>query len=162
MVKDYAHHLAADPAYAEKAARVCALMRDVSEVMAAEAERIQDLIRPLSSQPSALRRVAFHPPCTLQHGLKIRGEIETLLLSLGVDLVAVRDAHLCCGSAGTYSILHPDLGGRLRDNKIAALTEGRPDEIVTANIGCQTHLQSATDKPVRHWIELVDELLNRT
>jgi glycolate oxidase iron-sulfur subunit len=105
------------------------------------------------------RKVAFHPPCTLQHGLAIRGEVERLLAALGLDLVPVRDAHLCCGSAGTYSILHPRLAQRLRDDKIAALTAGGPAEIVTANIGCQTHLQGATDTPVRHWIELVDEAL---
>jgi glycolate oxidase iron-sulfur subunit len=159
MVKDYGHHLSRDPEYAEKAARVSALTKDISEVVLAEAARLSSLI-PL---PSSLNphKVAFHPPCTLQHGLKIRGEIEALLLSLGVDLVPVRDAHLCCGSAGTYSILHPDLGGRLRENKIAALTAGEPDEIVTANIGCQTHLQGATDRPVRHWIELVDDVLTQ-
>jgi glycolate oxidase iron-sulfur subunit len=157
MVKDYGHHLERDPEYAEKAARVSAMTRDISEVII---ERADDLIS-LIPHPSALipRRVAFHPPCTLQHGLKIRGEIERLLLALGVDLIPVRDAHLCCGSAGTYSLLHPELAGRLRDDKLAALTAGDPAEIVTANIGCQTHLQGATDKPVRHWIELVDDLL---
>jgi glycolate oxidase iron-sulfur subunit len=157
MVKDYGHHLSRDPEYAEKAARVSELTKDISEVVLAESARLSSLI----PQPSSLNpyKVAFHPPCTLQHGLKIRGEIEGLLLSLGVDLVPVRDAHLCCGSAGTYSILHPELAGRLRENKIAALTAGEPDEIVTANIGCQTHLQGATTRPVRHWIELVDELL---
>jgi glycolate oxidase iron-sulfur subunit len=160
MVKDYAHHLSADSAYAEKAARVSALMKDVSEVVAGESATLQALVPQRSS--GTPRKVAFHPPCSLQHGLKIRGSIENLLLALGVDLVAVRDAHLCCGSAGTYSILHPDIGGRLRDNKIAALLEGEPHEIATANIGCQTHLQAGTDKPVRHWIELVDELLTRT
>jgi glycolate oxidase iron-sulfur subunit len=157
MVKDYGHHLARDPDYAEKAARVSELTKDISEVVLAEASRLTALIPAPSPLPP--RKVAFHPPCTLQHGLKIRGEIETLLLSLGVDLVPVRDAHLCCGSAGTYSILHPELAGQLRENKIAALTQGAPDEIVTANIGCQTHLQGATDRPVRHWIELVDDLL---
>jgi glycolate oxidase iron-sulfur subunit len=156
MVKDYGHHLSRDPEYAEKAARVSELTKDISEVVLAESARLTALI----PQPSAvIRKVAFHPPCTLQHGLKIRGEIEALLLSLGVDLVPVRDAHLCCGSAGTYSILHPELADRLRENKIAALSAGEPDEIVTANIGCQTHLQGATTRPVRHWIELVDEVL---
>ena len=165
MVKDYGHHLAHDPAYAEKAARVSELSRDISEVILAEDTKLASLIPhpasliPLSS-PLIRRRVAFHPPCSLQHGLKIRGQIEALLLSAGVDLVPVRDAHLCCGSAGTYSILHPELSERLLANKITALTAGEPEEIVTANIGCQTHLQGATDRPVRHWIELVDDLLS--
>jgi glycolate oxidase iron-sulfur subunit len=160
MVKDYAHHLAGDPAYADKAARVCELMKDISEDVAGESAKLQSLIPPPSARVP--RKVAFHPPCSLQHGLKIRGQIESLLVALGVDLTFVRDAHLCCGSAGTYSIFHPELGGRLREYKIAALTEGQPQEIVTANIGCQTHLQGATDKAVRHWIELVDELLTGT
>ena len=158
MVKDYGHHLERDAEYAEKAARVSTLAKDISEVILERADDLKALI----AQPSSptLRKVAFHPPCTLQHGLKIRSEIERLLLALGVDLVPVRDAHLCCGSAGTYSLLHPMLAGRLRDDKIAALTVGEPDEIVTANIGCQTHLQGATQKRVRHWIELVDDLLS--
>jgi glycolate oxidase iron-sulfur subunit len=157
MVKDYGRHLERDPEYAEKAARVSAMTKDISEIIVERAADLAALIpHPLSLIP---RKVAFHPPCTLQHGLKIRGEIERLLLDLGVDLVPVKDAHLCCGSAGTYSILHPELAGRLRENKIAALSAGEPSEIVTANIGCQTHLQGATDKPVRHWIELVDDLL---
>jgi glycolate oxidase iron-sulfur subunit len=157
MVKDYGHHLARDPAYAEKAARISALTKDISEVIVERADDLKTLIPRASAL--APRKVAFHAPCTLQHGLKIRGEVERLLLALGVDLVPVRDAHLCCGSAGTYSVLHPELAGRLRDNKIAALTAGEPAEIVTANIGCQTHLQGATERPVRHWIELVDDLL---
>jgi glycolate oxidase iron-sulfur subunit len=157
LVKDYGHHLARDARYAEKAARISELTRDISEIILERADDLRALVpRPCAPIP---RKVAFHPPCTLQHGLKIRGEIERLLLSLGVDLVPVRDAHLCCGSAGTYSLLHPELAEQLRDNKLAALTAGDPAEIVTANIGCQHHLQHATDKPVRHWIELVDELL---
>jgi glycolate oxidase iron-sulfur subunit len=106
-----------------------------------------------------LRRIAFHAPCTLQHGLKIRNEIEALLSSFGFDVAPVRDAHLCCGSAGTYSVLHPDISRRLLENKLAALEEHAPEEIVTANIGCQTHLQSGTSRRVRHWIELFDEVL---
>ena len=111
---------------------------------------------PSSLIPFAKRRVAFHSPCTLQHGLKIRGQVEALLLLLGFDVMPVRDAHLCCGSAGTYSILHPEISRRLRDEKIAALAEHAPDEIVTANIGCQSHLQSGMERRVRHWIELID------
>jgi glycolate oxidase iron-sulfur subunit len=109
-----------------------------------------------------LPRIAFHAPCTLQHGLKIRGDVERLLADLGFDVLPVRDAHLCCGSAGTYSLLHPELAGRLRENKLEALEAGDPLEIVTANIGCQSHLQSGTKTPVRHWIELVDEHLPPT
>ncbi len=159
MVKDYGHHLAGDAAYAEKAAQVSLLSKDISEVVLAHAEQLTNLAPAPGSRPSSPLRVAFHPPCSLQHGLKIRGQVETLLRALGLEVMPVRDAHLCCGSAGTYSILHPELSDRLLENKIAALTEGQPQEIVTANIGCQTHLQSATVKPVRHWVELVDDIL---
>jgi glycolate oxidase iron-sulfur subunit len=158
-VKDYGYQLARDRAYADKAKRVSELAKDVSEVVLGERERLRALLPPPASR---LPRIAFHAPCTLQHGLKIRGEIETLLSSLGFELVPVRDAHLCCGSAGTYSILHPELAGRLLENKVAALTEHAPEEIVTANIGCQTHIQSGTDVRVRHWIELLDERLSAT
>jgi glycolate oxidase iron-sulfur subunit len=156
MVREYGYHLAYDSAYAEKAARVSELSRDLSEVVFAERATLASLV-PL---PSASRKVAFHPPCSLQHGLKIRGQIETLLLSAGIELTPVKDAHLCCGSAGTYSILQPALSQRLLTNKITALTENEPQEIVTANIGCQSHLQSATTLAVRHWIELIDDLLS--
>ncbi|MGZ5225622.1 MAG: glycolate oxidase subunit GlcF, partial [Burkholderiales bacterium] len=155
MVKDYGYQLANDSAYAEKAKRVSELCRDISEVVVADSAAL----RTLTSQPLSARRVAFHPPCTLQHGLKIRGSVEALLSSLGFQLTPVHDEHLCCGSAGTYSILHPELSQRLLENKIASLTAGEPDEIVTANIGCQTHLQGATDRPVRHWIELLEDRL---
>lgn len=158
MVKDYGYQLAHDPAYAEKARRVSELVRDVSEVVVAERVKLQSLV--ITTSSLAARRVAFHSPCTLQHGLKIRGEIEALLAALGFEVVPVCDAHLCCGSAGTYSILQPELSQRLLANKIAALTENTPQEIVTANIGCQTHLQSATERSVRHWIELVDDRLS--
>jgi len=161
MVKDYGYQLAHDPGYAEKAKRVSELTRDISEVAFAERDKLLPLFTPLASHVSPRSRIAFHSPCTLQHGLKIRGEIEALLSALGFELTPVRDAHLCCGSAGTYSILHPQLAGQLLENKIAALTENEPQEIVTANIGCQTHLQSATDRPVRHWIELVEERLSQ-
>ncbi|HEY0336017.1 MAG TPA: glycolate oxidase subunit GlcF, partial [Burkholderiales bacterium] len=158
MVKDYGYQLADDPAYAGKAKRVSELARDISQIVLAERGAVERFIPP----PSSLipHRVAFHSPCTLQHGLKTRGDIEALLSTLGYELTPVRDAHLCCGSAGTYSLLHPQLAGQLLANKIAALTESEPDEIVTANIGCQTHLQSATDRPVRHWIEFLEERLS--
>jgi glycolate dehydrogenase iron-sulfur subunit len=101
-------------------------------------------------------RVAVHCPCTLSHGQKLDGRIEALLARAGYDLSRVDDGHLCCGSAGTYSILQPDLSRRLREKKIAALTVDSPDRIVTANVGCQLHLSHATSLPVSHWIELLD------
>jgi len=158
-VKDYGYQLSGDPAYAEKAKRVSDLAKDVSEIVVAERDRWQALASPPSSAHSPLRRVAFHAPCTLQHGLKLKGDIELLLSSLGFEVVPVRDAHLCCGSAGTYSVLQPAISQRLLENKLAALTEHDPQEILTANIGCQIHLQSGTAHRVRHWIELLDDRL---
>lgn len=158
MVKDYGHALARDPAYTAKAKRVSALTKDISEIITAEGAKLKQL----STQHSALgtqRRVAFHPPCTLQHGLKLKGAVESLLTDLGYELTAVPDAHLCCGSAGTYSILQPELSRQLLANKIANLTRESPAAILTANIGCQAHLQGATDLPVRHWIEALEENL---
>lgn len=154
MVKDYGHLLRHDTDYAEKAARVSALTRDLSEIVAAEQVRLVTLI-----QPAPRDKIAFHAPCTLQHGQKITGVIESLLGKAGFELTPVADAHLCCGSAGTYSILQPELAGQLRSNKLAALNSGVPQTIATANIGCLTHLQGGTDVPVRHWIELIDEAL---
>jgi glycolate dehydrogenase iron-sulfur subunit len=159
MVKDYGSHLARDPLYAAKAARISALAKDVGEILAAEGAKLCALRSPLASAGPG-KRIAYHPPCTLQHGQKLRGQVESLLKELGVELVPVRDTHLCCGSAGTYSILQPELSGRLRDAKLAALTANGPEEIVTANIGCQAHLQGATPLRVRHWIELVDEIIS--
>ena len=156
QVRDYAHALASDAVYAEKAARISVLCRDPSEVLAAERERLQAL---LAARPAAHGKLAFHAPCTLQHGLKIRGVIEELLVAAGFALTPVADGHLCCGSAGTYSLLQPELSSRLRDNKLAALTAGSPQAIATANIGCLTHLQAGSALPVRHWIELIDEAL---
>ena len=160
LVKEYGHHLAQDPAYAEKAKRVSAMTKDISEVILAESAKLKTLI----PHPSSLipgQRVAFHPPCTLQHGLKLKGRVETLLTDLGYSLTEVPDAHLCCGSAGTYSIFQPELSRRLQANKVAALESGRPAAILTANVGCQAHLQAATDLPVRHWIEALDEISSR-
>jgi glycolate oxidase iron-sulfur subunit len=147
MVKDYAHLLRDDAAYAARARRIVELTKDICEFMAAN---------PISAPPRP-QRVAFHPPCTLQHGLKIRGQVEALLKALGAELVPVRDAHLCCGSAGTYSILQTELSQELRGRKLAALQEGAPEVILSANIGCIAHLQGGTGTPVRHWIEWVDE-----
>ena len=148
-VKDYGHLLRDDPAYAEKAQRIAALTRDLSEVVARE-----DLVKLRSGiQPGM--KIAFQSPCTLQHGQKLSGVVEQLLRDLGFVLVPVTEAHLCCGSAGTYSILQPDLSARLRARKLQALQANRPEKIVTANIGCLTHLQGGSDLPVQHWVELL-------
>ena len=153
LVKDYGHLLARDPAYAAKAARVAALARDTIEVVAPEWRKIA----PLVALDQGAKRVAFHPPCSLQHGMKIRGEVEEILRAIGHEVVPVVDAHLCCGSAGTYSILQPEISSQLKRNKLAALEADRPNVIATANIGCMTHLASGTSRPVLHWIELLDE-----
>jgi glycolate dehydrogenase iron-sulfur subunit len=160
QVKDYGHLLQHDPAYADKAARVAALTRDVAEVVAAEEARLAELLAARSSAPPfASRKLAFHAPCTLQHGQQIRGVAERLLAAAGFDLTPLRDAHLCCGSAGTYSLLQPALATRLRDDKLAALEAGGAGAIASANIGCISHLQAGTSRPVRHWIEYLEERL---
>lgn len=153
MVKDYGHLLAHDAAWAAKASRVAALARDTVEVVAPEWRKIA----PLVAMDRGPQRVAFHAPCSLQHGMKIVGEVEELLRAIGHELLPVADAHLCCGSAGTYSILQPELAATLRRNKLAALEADRPNVIATANVGCQAHLAAGTSRPVRHWIELLDE-----
>jgi glycolate oxidase iron-sulfur subunit len=152
MVRDYGHILAQDPAYAEKAARIAALARDPVELVSAAWPDLSGRLVAERTQQT----LAFHPPCTLQHGMQIRGEVERLLDDAGYALVPVADAHLCCGSAGTYSILQPELAGQLKSNKLRALEAHRPEIIATANIGCMTHLQSGTRIPIRHWIELID------
>lgn len=156
QVKDYDHLLANDPAYALKAVRVAEMTRDISEIVADEHEKLAPL---LAERSAGKVPVAFHAPCTLQHGLRIRGKVEALLEAAGYVPAPVRDAHLCCGSAGTYSILQPELSYKLRDNKLQALTEGGTEIIASANIGCLTHLESGTRVPVRHWIELLDQRL---
>ncbi len=155
MLKDYAHVLVHDGAYLEKAQRIVTLAKDISEVLIAERTRLLALPRPSASAPVSV----FHAPCTLQHGLGSRGAVEGILRDLGFTLSAVPDAHLCCGSAGTYSIFQPQLAQQLRARKLAALSSGKPQVILTANIGCLTHLGSASAIPVRHWIEAVDERL---
>ena len=153
-VKEYGHLLQHDAAYAAKAHRISQLTRDISEILPDfEAELAGKLKGKLG------KRVAYHPPCTLQHGQKIRGKVEQILGSAGVDVKLCADSHLCCGSAGTYSVLQPELSYRLRDNKLHNLQATQPDMIVSGNIGCLTHLQSGTDTPVRHWIELLDAAL---
>lgn len=155
FVKEYGHLLRHDPHYASKAQRVSELARDLVEVLA---DLLDDA--PLDTlQAGAPQRIAFHCPCTLQHAQKLGGAVEAILQRLGFDLTVVPDAHLCCGSAGTYSITQPELARRLRNNKLDALESGKPALIVTANIGCQTHLDGAGRTPVRHWIELVEASL---
>ena len=151
FVKDYGHLLRNDPAYAQKAAAISERTKDLVEVLRAE---------PLEQLGGCtLQTLAFHCPCTLQHAQKLGGAVESVLTRLGFNLTPVPDSHLCCGSAGTYSITQPVLAKQLRDNKMNALESGNPDVIATANIGCQTHLASANRTPVKHWIELIEDAL---
>ncbi|SDB02387.1 glycolate oxidase iron-sulfur subunit [Pseudomonas sp. NFACC23-1] len=151
FIKDYGHLLEHDPAYAAKAKQV--------------SERALDLVQVLGNEPleqicaARNQRIAVHCPCTLQHAQKLGGSIEALLTRLGFNLTEVPDGHLCCGSAGTYSLTQPALARQLRDNRLNALESGQPELIVTANVGCQNHLDGAGRTPVRHWIELVDQSL---
>jgi glycolate oxidase iron-sulfur subunit len=145
-VKDYGHLLAQDADYRDKAARISSLTRDLSEVIGAE----------MVTAGTRRGKVAFQSPCTLQHGQQIRGRVEVLLAKAGYEVTPVNDAHLCCGSAGTYSLLQPAIATELRSRKLAALQAPGPEVIATANIGCLAHLQGGTATPVRHWIELVD------
>jgi len=150
-VKDYGHLLRDDPAYADKARRVSALTKDISEILAKEdLSALKPGVQPVG-------KIAFQSPCSLQHGQKLNGVAEKILRDLGFALTPVPEAHLCCGSAGTYSLLQGDLSQRLLARKLNALCSGKPQEIVTANIGCLTHLQTRADIPVRHWIELLAE-----
>src|SRR5471032_2051567 len=156
-VKEYGHLLAHDPVYADKARRIAALTRDLSEIMPQFEE---ELARRMAGKIGAANaKIAYHPPCTLQHGQQIRGKVESLLRAAGVDVVLCADSHLCCGSAGTYSILQQELALQLRDRKLAHLEATGAQAIVSANVGCIVHLQSGTDTPVEHWIELIDRAL---
>jgi glycolate oxidase iron-sulfur subunit len=154
MLKDYAYLLRNDAAYSAKADRISAITQDVSVYLAAQVEQIETQVN-----RSHTLHAAFHPPCTLQHGQQIKGETERLLTRLGVKLAPVADSHLCCGSAGTYSVLQPELSTQLRDRKLGNLQAAAPAQILSANIGCLTHLQSGTTTPVRHWIEWLDEVM---
>jgi glycolate oxidase iron-sulfur subunit len=154
-VKEYGHLLRGDPAYAAKAARVSDLTRDLSELLPGLVEALRGKVR---AEPGVF---AFHPPCTLQHGQQLRGGVEHGMRELGFDVrVALNESHLCCGSAGTYSVLHPDIANTLRDRKLGHLGELAPRAIISANIGCITHLQSGTAAPVKHWIEVLDAAIS--
>lgn len=153
MVKDYGHFMQHDTAYAVKAEKIAALAKDVSEVIATEWSLLKPKVK------AASEKIAYHPPCTLQHGMKLKGGVETLLKDMGFSLAPVTDSHLCCGSAGTYSVLQPAISSELKSRKLTSLTAGAPTQIATANIGCMTHLQSGTPLTVKHWVELLDERL---
>ena len=154
-VKDYGHALADDPDYADKARAVSEITRDLSELLPDLVPLLKPKVRNIKAQ-----RLAFHPPCTLQHGQQLRGGVETHLGALGFDVkVAGSESHLCCGSAGTYSVLQPVLSGQLRDRKLGHLAPLDAQAIVSANIGCIQHLQTGTATPVRHWVEVLDEAL---
>ena len=134
------------------------MFRDVSQVIAQELAHADALLKAVPAQKARLR-VALHSPCTLQHGLRLRGIVEPLLQQAGCTLTAVADGHLCCGSAGSYSLFQPEISRQLKANKLEALQADSPDVIATANIGCLMHLASGTDRPVRHWIEVLEQAL---
>jgi glycolate oxidase iron-sulfur subunit len=153
-VKHYGEALKGDSAYGKKAVRISALTRDLSELLPEIALSLKGRLR------TPIGRIAFHAPCTLQHGQNLRGGVEAQLAALGFDVQpAMREGHLCCGSAGTYSVLQPKLARELRDRKVASLAATNPRTIASANVGCIQHLQSGTELPVRHWVELLDEAL---
>jgi glycolate oxidase iron-sulfur subunit len=155
-VKEYAQHLAHDADYADKARRISALTQDLSEWL----PEIAPLLKPRLRASTV--KLAYHPPCTLQHGQQLRGGVEAGLRELGFEIsVAATESHLCCGSAGTYSVLQPALAYQLRDRKLAQLAPIEAHTIVSANIGCIQHLQTGTATPVRHWVEVLDEALAR-
>ena len=160
-VKEYGHLLRDDPTYAARAARISALTKDLSELLPDLVQRLQSE-RPQLAEAVARQAptLAFHPPCTLQHGQQLKGGVEAALTALGFSIgVATNEAHLCCGSAGTYSVLQPTLAKQLRKRKLENLASVGAQVIVSANIGCITHLQSGTRTPVRHWVEVLDDAL---
>ena len=154
-VKEYAHHLRHDPVYGPKAQQVVDAVKDIAEMVAPHVEALKAKMNP-SRLPA---RTAFHPPCTLQHWQGLRPMTERLLTELGLVLQPFNEAHLCCGSAGAYSVLQPEIAGKLRDRKLEHIQRAQPDMIVSSNIGCIGHLQSGSSTPVRHWIEVVDEAI---
>jgi glycolate oxidase iron-sulfur subunit len=153
-VREYDHHLKDDPAYAEKARAITALVKDIGEYLAPQIDALKPLLKGAASA-----KAVFHPPCTLQHWQKLRPITEELLAQCGVELQAFGESHLCCGSAGAYSMLQPEIATQLRDRKLGHLEAAEPEVILSANIGCLTHLQSGTQRPVLHWIEWVDRQL---
>jgi len=157
-VKEYGHLLQHDGAYADKAARISALTQDLSELLPELLPQLKARINADSLQAAGLQ--AYHPPCTLQHGQQLKGGVEKHLAELGFQIkTATHEAHLCCGSAGTYSVLNPELSKQLRERKLGHLQALQPEGILSANIGCITHLQSGCGTPVRHWVELLDQVL---
>jgi len=152
-IKDYGELLKHDTQYAEKAQRISELAKDLSEVLQ------QESIETLAIKPPQ-QKVAFHSPCTLQHGQQLHGVVENILTSVGFKLVDITDAHLCCGSAGTYSILQAEISQQLLQNKLANLQQENPDIIATANVGCQLHLETKARVPVKHWVELIYEAMS--
>lgn len=158
MIKDYAELLTNDPVYAEKAKRIASMAKDLSEILPAYAPALEALVTAKHAD-GVPERVTYHPPCTLQHGQKIRGAVEGLLSQLGVTVSLCNESHLCCGSAGTYSMLQPAMSQTLLDRKLGNLLKTSPDEIVSGNVGCINHLQSGTETPVRHWVELIDRMI---
>ena len=160
MLKDYGHLLTDDPEYAERAKKISEISKDIVEILNTEGDNLNPLLSKLKKNPS--KTISFHSPCSLQHGQQIKGATEAILERAGFKLTSVTDPHLCCGSAGTYSILQPDLSQRLLKDKVRNLEAENPDTIVTANIGCLTHIQSGTKTRVQHWIELIDQELSRS
>lgn len=154
MLQDYGYALRHDANYAEKALKISELTKDVSEILQAEDLTLLSVINTAGSNSSG--KVAVHCPCTLQHAMQQGDAVESILGKVGIELVRTKDKHLCCGSAGTYSILQPEMSQKLLSNKLAALTGEQPDRIVTSNVGCQLHLESKASVPVQHWIELLD------
>ena len=163
-VKDYGHILQHDARYADRARRISALTRDLSELLPSLVEALQaQWPGPGGGQKRPGQRLVFHPPCSLQHGQRVKGVVEQQLAALGFDIrIADNEPHLCCGSAGTYSVLQPELATQLRDRKLGHLQQMAPETIVSANIGCITHLQSGTRTPVRHWVEVLDDVLRQS
>jgi glycolate oxidase iron-sulfur subunit len=159
-VLDYGQLLRDDADYADRAEQVTQATRDISTLIAGEAGRLTTLLSQCPPLPESGRKLAFHSPCTLQHGFRIRGTVEALLTEAGYELTPVNDAHLCCGSAGTYSILQPEIAGQLKRDKLKALMAHEPAVIASANVGCIAHLQPDAGVPVMHWIELIDQRLS--
>jgi glycolate oxidase iron-sulfur subunit len=166
-VKEYGHALAHDPAYADKARRISELTKDLSELLPGLVPALAPRLGRATGKPGSAAlpthgRLVFHPPCTLQHGQQLRGGVEQHLAALGFEVrLAGAESHLCCGSAGTYSVLQPELATQLRDRKLGHLAPADDETLISANIGCIQHLQSGTASPVRHWVEVLDDALNR-